>query len=275
LEVHTPRIIGSATEGGAALFSVDYYKREAYLAQSPQLYKEQLVIDFEKVFEIGPFFRAEMSHTRRHISEFVSIDIEQAFASAEDVMQTLEQLVHFICEEVNDHCVKELKVLKHRLEVPEKSFRRFTYDQILKELKKKGIEIPWGEDVPTQALRTLGKLHPYYYWITDWPTKARPFYIKPRADKPRLCEAFDLMWSWIELASGGTRVDSKDVLTQRLKDQGLNPDSFKFHLQAFDFGMPPHAGWALGLERFAMVLTGKYNIREVTLFPRDRFRLTP
>lgn len=275
IEVHTPRIIGSATEGGAALFSVDYYDKAAYLAQSPQLYKEELVIDFEKVFEIGPFFRAEMSHTRRHVSEFVSIDIEQAFATAEDVMQTLEQLVHYICEEVNAGCRKELKILKHKVEVPEKPFRRFTYDQILKELKKEGIEIPWGEDIPTQAVRKVGKLHPSYYWITDWPTKSKPFYLKPRADKPQLCEAFDLMWSWIELASGGTRVGSKEMLTRRLKEQGLNPDSFKYHLQAFDYGMPPHAGWAMGLERFAMALTGKYNIREVTLFPRDRFRLSP
>jgi len=275
LEVHTPRIIASATEGGAALFPVSYYEKEAYLAQSPQLYKEQLVIDFEKVFEIGPFFRAEESHTRRHISEFVSIDIEQAFATAEDVMEVLEQIVHYISEVVNARCKRELKILKHKVEAPEKPFRRFTYDEILQELKKEGVEIPWGEDIPTPSLRTVGKLHPYFYWITDWPTKSKPFYLKPRSDKPKLCAAFDLMWRWIELASGGTRVDSKDLLVKRLEEQGLNPDSFKFHLQAFDYGMPPHAGWALGLERLAMMLTGKHNIREVTLFPRDRFRLTP
>jgi aspartyl-tRNA synthetase len=275
IEVHTPRIIASATEGGAALFPVQYYEKPAYLAQSPQLYKEQLVIDFEKVFEIGPFFRAEMSHTRRHISEFMSIDIEQAFVTAEDVMEVLEELVHFICESVNERCKNELKTLKHKLEVPEKPFKRFTYDQILKELKKENIEITWEEDIPTPAFRTVGKLHPYFYWITDWPTKSKPFYIKPRKDEPKLCEAFDLMWRWIELASGGTRVDSKEVLTTRLNEQGLNPASFAFHLQAFDYGMPPHAGWALGLDRLAMMLTGKNNIREVTFFPRDRFRLTP
>jgi aspartyl-tRNA synthetase len=275
LEVHTPRIIASATEGGAALFPVSYYDKEAYLAQSPQLYKEQLVIDFEKVFEIGSFFRAEESHTRRHISEFVSIDIEQAFATGKDVIEILEEVVHFICEAVNDRCKRELKILHHKVEVPEKPFKRFTYGEILQELKEEGIEISWGEDIPTEAVRTVGKLHPYYYWITDWPTKSKPFYLKPRTDKPELCEAFDLMWRWIELASGGTRVDSKDLLIRRLREQGLNPDSFKYHLQAFDYGMPPHAGWAMGLERLAMVLTGKHNIREVRLFPRDRFRLTP
>lgn len=275
LEVHTPRIIASATEGGAALFPVSYYDKEAYLAQSPQLYKEQLVIDFEKVYEAGPFFRAEESHTRRHISEFVSIDIEQAFATAEDVMDTLEELVHYICEVVNQRCQKELKILKHKVEVPEKQFKRFTYNEILRELREQNTEIQWGEDIPTPAFRTLGKLHPYYYFITDWPTKSKPFYLKPRKNKPKLCEAFDLMWRWIELASGGTRVDSKDMLIKRLKEQNLNPESFKYHLQAFDFGMPPHAGWAIGLERLMMVLTGKQNIREVTLFPRDRFRLAP
>jgi aspartyl-tRNA synthetase len=183
--------------------------------------------------------------------------------------------VHFICESVNERCKRELTTLKHKLEVPEKPFRRFTYDQIIKELKKEGVEIQWGEDIPTPAFRTVGRLHPYFYWITDWPAKSKPFYIKPRTDEPKLCEAFDLMWRWVELASGGTRVHSKEMLTSRLKEQGLNPDSFKFHLATFDYGMPPHAGWALGLERFAMMLTGKSNIREVTMFPRDRSRLTP
>ncbi len=274
-EVHTPRIIASATEGGAALFPVDYFGREAFLAQSPQLYKEQLVLAFDRVFEIGSFFRAEESHTRRHLSEFVSIDIEQGFATADDVMRVLEEMMHQVCKAVKKRCQKELKTLKHKVEVPEIPFKRFTYSEIVEELKEKGIEIPGGEDVPTPAFRTLGKLHPYFYYITDWPTKSKPFYIKPRDDNTKLCEAFDLMWKWIEIASGGTRVHSKDLLVRRLKEQGLRPESFSYHLQAFDYGMPPHAGWAAGLERLMMMLTGKKNIREVVLFPRDRFRLTP
>jgi len=275
MEVQTPRIIASATEGGAALFPVNYYDRQAFLAQSPQLYKEQLVIDFEKVFEIGHFFRAEESHTRRHTSEFVSIDIEQAFSTSDDVMEVLEELMHYVCEAVNNRCQKELKILKHKVEVPETPFKRFTYDQVVDEFKKKGVEVTWGEDIPTPALRTLGKMHPYFYFIIDWPKTARAFYIKTREDKPQLTYGFDLMWRSIELTSGGSRVDSKDALIERLREKELNPDSFKFHLQAFDYGMPPHAGWATGLERLTMMLTGKQNIREVTLFPRDRFRLTP
>lgn len=275
IEVHTPRIIASATEGGSALFSVDYFENKAFLAQSPQLYKEQLIMSLERVFEVGPFFRAEESHTRRHLSEFVSIDIEQAFADAEDVMQLLEQLMQNTCKKVNEKCRRELATLNYRLEVPEVPFKRLTYGEVLRDLSREGAEIPWGEDIPTQAFRTLGKIHPYFYFITDWPTHAKAFYIKPKDDKPELCEGFDLMWRWIELASGGTRIASKELLIKRLEEKGLNPESFKHHLQAFDYGMPPHAGWAIGLERLTMVLAGKKNIREVNLYPRDKFRLTP
>ena len=275
VEVHTPRIIASATEGGAALFPVEYFDRKAFLAQSPQLYKEQLVMSLEKVFEVGPFFRAEESHTRRHLSEFVSIDIEQAFAYAEDVMQLLEQLMQNVCKVVNEKCKKELATLKHNVEVPELPFKRVTYEEVIEELKKEGVEIPWGEDIPTTALRTLGRIHPYFYFIIDWPTQARSFYIQPKEDNPELTEGFDLMWRWIELVSGGTRISSKELLMKKIKEKGLSPESFKYHLQVFDYGMPPHAGWAIGLERLTMMLTGKKNIREVTLYPRDKFRLTP
>jgi nondiscriminating aspartyl-tRNA synthetase len=275
LEVHTPRIIGSATEGGAALFPVDYYDRKAFLAQSPQLYKEELVMSLEKVFEIGPFFRAEMSHTRRHLSEFVSIDIEEAFATAEDVMLILEKLMQNVCRTVTEKCQRELATLKYSLKVPDIPFERLTYSEVLGELKREGVEIPWGEDIPTPAFRTIGRIHPYFYFIVDWPTKSKAFYIKPRDDHPEMSEGFDLMWRWVELVSGGTRIASKELLIERLKEKGLNPESFKHHLQAFDYGMPPHAGWAIGLERLTMMLAGRKNIREVTLYPRDKFRLTP
>jgi aspartyl-tRNA synthetase len=275
LEVHTPRIIASATEGGAALFAVDYFGEKAFLAQSPQLYKEQLVMSLEKVFEVGPFFRAEESHTRRHLSEFVSVDIEQAFADAEDVMRLLEQVMQRVCKIVKEKCSKELSTLKHKLMVPEVPFKRLSYDEVLNDLKKEGVEVPWGEDVPTNAFRVLGKLYPYFYFITDWPRHSKAFYIKPRQDKPELCEGFDLMWRWIELVSGGTRIAQKELLVDRLREKGLNPEAFKYHLQAFDYGMPPHAGWAIGLERLTMMLTGRKNIREATFYPRDRLRLTP
>ena len=275
LEVHTPRLIASATEGGAALFRVKYYDREAFLAQSPQLYKEELVMSLEKVFEMGPFFRAEESHTSLHSSEFTSVDVEEAFADAEDVMQLLEQLMFHVCKTVKEKCKKELATLKYSVKVPELPLQRLRYDDALHELAREGVEIPWGEDIPTPALRKLGKIHPYLYFITDWPTHSKAFYIKPRDDNPEFCEGFDLMYRWIELVSGGTRIASKELLMERLKEKGLDPESFKYHLQAFDYGMPPHAGWAIGLERLTMMLTGKRNIREVALYHRDKFRLTP
>ena len=275
MEVFTPRIIVSATEGGSALFPVAYFTREAFLAQSPQLYKEQLILDFEKVFEIGPFFRAEESHTRRHLSEFISVDIEMAFANAEDVMKILEELIHEVSEYAQENCQRELNLLDHKIKVPKIPFKRLTYSEILQELETEKIHIPWGEDIPTTAYRALGKLHPYYYFITDWPTKIKAFYIQPKNESPKLSEGFDLMWHWVELSSGGTRIHSKDLLMKRLSEQGLSVESFKTHLQTFDYGMPPHAGWGLGLARLIMVLTGIKNIREVVLFPRDQLRLTP
>jgi aspartyl-tRNA synthetase len=275
MEAHSPRIIASATEGGAELFCIDYFGQKAYLAQSPQLYKEELTLSFEKVFEVGPFFRAEESHTRRHLSEFTSVDIELAFANADDVMALLEQVIHHTFSVVKGKCQAELAVLGHSLEVPALPFKRLTYTQVLDDLKAQGVEVPWGEDISTEAFRVLGKIYSNFYFITDWPTHAKAFYIKPRDDNPEVSEGFDLMFGYIELTSGGTRICDKNQLIERLKEKGLNPDSFKMHLQAFDYGMPPHAGWAIGLERLTMILTGIKNIREVTLYPRDRVRLTP
>jgi len=275
MEAHSPRIIASATEGGAELFCIDYFGQKAYLAQSPQLYKEELTLSFEKVFEVGPFFRAEESHTRRHLSEFTSVDVEMAFTDADGVMALLEQVIHHTFGVVNETCQAELALLGHNLKVPELPFKRLTYSQVLDDLKVQGAEIPWGEDISTDAFRILGKIYPYFYFVTDWPTHAKAFYIKPQDDNPQVSESFDLMYGYIELTSGGTRICNKLQLIERLKEKGLNPDSFKMHLQTFDYGMPPHAGWAIGLERLTMILTGIQNIREATLYPRDRVRLTP
>ena len=162
------------------MFGIDYFGQKAYLAQSPQLYKEQLTMSFEKVFEVGPFFRAEESHTRRHLSEFTSVDVEMAFADAKDVMLLLEEVIHYTFTIVYEKCQAELTILGHKLEIPELPFVRLTYTQALEDLKRQGIVIPWGEDIPTDALRALCKLYPYFYFITDWPTHAKAFYIKHR-----------------------------------------------------------------------------------------------
>ncbi|MCX8176026.1 MAG: aspartate--tRNA(Asn) ligase [Candidatus Bathyarchaeota archaeon] len=276
LEVQTPKIISTATEGGASLFPVLYFDKEAFLAQSPQLYKEQLTSVFEKVYEIAPFFRAEESRTTRHTSEFISIDVEEAFVGYYDVTTLLENLVVYVLKYVKENCEDELTILNREIKVPSTPLKRLTYDNILKILSEKGFHIEWGEDIPTPTLRTLGEIFKEeFYFIIDWPTRSKPFYIKPKDDEPRLCEAFDLMYEWLELASGGTRIHEKELLCKRLKEQGLNPESFKHHLKVFDWGMPPHAGWGMGLSRLIMVITGRENIRECILFPRDRDRLEP
>jgi len=276
VEVHTPKIIATATEGGAALFPVEYFENKAYLAQSPELYKEALTSVFEKVYEIGVFFRAEESRTTRHLNEFISIDIEEAFVDISDVVKLQEELIVRIIDQVKKACASELKTLGVELKTPMLPLRRYTYDQVLKELEEAGQRIAWGEDLSTIAYRELGNLHNgEFYFIVDWPTKVRPFYIKPKPDKPDHCDAFDFMYEWIEITSGGTRVDSKEVYISRLKEQGLDPEKFKFYLDNFDYGLPPHAGFGMGLDRFLMALLNRENIKEVVLFPRDRFRLVP
>ena len=275
-EVQTPKIIATATEGGSSLFPVLYFDREAFLAQSPQLYKEELTSVFEKVFEIGPYFRAEESRTTRHISEFISVDIEQSFATADDVMQTLEEMIQYTLHNLSDKCKEILDLLKIKIEPPSLPLPRRTYDEILNVLHERNVEIKWGEDIPTPALRVLKEIYPKeFYFIVDWPTKLKPFYISPKEAKPEISEAFDFMYSWMELASGGTRVHNKNLLIERLRDQGLNPESFEHHLKVFDWGMPPHAGWGFGLSRFLMILIEKENVKECILFPRDRDRLIP
>ncbi|MCS4541030.1 MAG: aspartate--tRNA(Asn) ligase [Euryarchaeota archaeon] len=274
-EVNTPKIIASATEGGTELFPISYFEKEAFLSQSPQLYKEQLTTVFDKVYEIGPYFRAQESNTTRHLSETIAIDIEQAFATQEDVMQVLERLVEFIFKQVNEKCQEELKILERKLEVPEVPFERLSYDKIIETLNKHGIPIKWGEDIPTPAERKLGELYNEFFYIIDWPTKIKPFYIMPKEDDPKHCYSFDLMYGGLELASGGTRVHEYELLVKRLREQGLRPESFQYHLNVFKWGVPPHGGGGLGADRLVMVLTGAANIREVVYYPRDRFRLTP
>jgi len=276
IEVVTPRILATATEGGAALFAVDYFGARAYLAQSPQLYKEQLTGSLEKVFEVGVFFRAEESNTTYHLNEFPSLDVEAAFADAEEVMELLEEYLAYVFSELNRRCSEELKAL-NRPSLPKLSppFPRVSYDEALKVLMARGVEVKWGEDFSTPALRVLGEEFQGPFFIVDWPTHLKPFYIKPRDDDPSRSHSFDLMYGWLELASGGQRVHDKQQLVERLKQQGLNPDNFKHHLRCYDYGMPPHSGWGLGLARLLMIITGKQNIREVVLYPRDRWRLTP
>ncbi|MDH5815837.1 MAG: aspartate--tRNA(Asn) ligase [Candidatus Nezhaarchaeota archaeon] len=275
LEVITPKILVSATEGGAELFKVQYFERIAYLAQSPQLYKELLTSCFERVYEIGVYFRAEESNTPYHLNEFTSVDIEAAFMDYRDVMKILEECIVYVYQHLKKEYYEELKKMNPSFTEPNTPFPVITYSEAVELLHKKGVKIDWGDDLTTPALRRLSEEYGSYYFIIDWPTKTKPFYIKPHRDDEKISESFDLMWRHIELASGGSRIYLREELEKNIRDRGLNLESFQEYLKVFDYGMPPHAGWGLGLSRFLMVLTGRSNIREVVLFPRDRTRLTP
>jgi aspartyl-tRNA synthetase len=275
IEITTPKIIGSASEGGANLFSLEYFGKKAYLAQSPQLYKEQLTIGLERVFEIASFYRAEKSHTGRHLSEFTSIDIEAAFMDYTDVMEVLEELIVSVFSDVAQNCKDELKILERDLIVPKRPFARITYSQALDELAKSGTRLRFGDDLLDSHLRIIGNNHAGFFFLIDWPMSLKPFYIHEKDEEPEASRSFDLQFGHLELSSGGRRLHDPVKLRARLEEQGLNPSSFEDHLRSFEWGMPPHSGWGMGLERLMTVIVGTDNVREVVLYPRDPERLFP
>ena len=275
IEITTPKIIGSASEGGANLFGLDYFGNQAYLAQSPQLYKEQMTIGLERVFEISGFYRAEKSHTGRHLSEFTSVDIEASFMDYTDVMDVLEALIIDVFRKTSEKCKVEQENIGHVIQVPDSPFERVTYSQALDELKNNDIKLEFGDDLMDSHLRTLGETHTGFYFLTDWPMKLKPFYIHDKDDDPTLSRSFDLQYGYLELSSGGRRLHDPEQLKTRLKEQELDPANFTDHLESFGWGMPPHSGWGLGLDRLMTVLIGIDNVREVVLYPRDPDRLKP
>jgi nondiscriminating aspartyl-tRNA synthetase len=275
IEVNTPKVIGSASEGGANLFGFDYFgKRKAYLAQSPQLYKEQLTLGLDRVFEIAPYFRAENSHTVRHLTEFTSVDIEAAFLDYEDVMDIVEKVVKNVTSAFQEKHRADLQ-LAGGTDTSVSKIKRLTYEECLDELVKAGEKLQFGDDLTDAALRKLGEMYPGFYFIMDWPLRLKPFYIHEKEDDPKLSKSFDLQFGYLELVSGGRRLHDPAKLRSRLAEQGLNPANFEGHLKTFDWGMPPHSGWGLGYDRLMMVLTGSQNVRDVVLYPRDTNRLTP
>lgn len=285
VEVNSPKVIGSASEGGSNLFSFDYFKRKGYLAQSPQLYKEQLILALDRVFEIAPYFRAENSHTLRHLNEFISIDIEAAYLEYYHIMDLVEQLVKKILLFVKEYNKNFLysnddmpggfldeNKLNHLILHP---FPRLSYEKCLEELKSLGENVEFGNDLTDASLKKLGEKYKDFFFITEWPIDLKPFYIHEKEDNPRLSKSFDLQFGYLELVSGGTRQHDISKIKNRLSQQGLDASSFKDHLRAFEWGMPPHSGMGLGFDRLMMVITNMSNIREVVLYPRDTTRISP
>jgi len=272
IEIQPPSIIATATEGGTELFPVKYFEKTAYLAQSPQLYKQMCAISLEKVFTVTPVWRAEKHNTPRHLNESRQMDIEVAFADEFDVMKVLEDAVKYIVEEVNRQNKKELDILDLKLKVPKSKY--FSYKEAISLLKKNKIPIENGDDLPPEGEKKLEELYPNtIVFVHSWPVKLKPFYIWPKKDNTT--GGFDAIYGGIEISSGGQRVHLPEILEKQLKLKGLKPKDFEYYIDSFRFGAPFHSGWSIGLERFTMALLKLGNIREACLFPRDRIRLTP
>jgi len=278
-EVKTPKVVSAATEGGANFFKIKYFDRDAFLAQSPQFYKQASVGVFERVFEIGPVFRAEPHFTTRHVNEYVSLDAEMGFIkSFKDIMDQLEKTMAFIFEEIGKNCKKELVLFG--AEVPEaKNIPRIKLTEALeildKEFGKKmeGIDIdPEGERMICQWAKE--KYNSDLIFLTHYPSSIRPFYTMPSED-PQYTESFDLLFRGVEIATGGQRIHSYKKLVENIERHRLNPKDFKNYLDCFRFGMPPHGGWGMGSERVVQKILGIDNIKEAVLFPRDVKRLNP
>ncbi len=275
-EINTPKLVASATEGGTELFPITYFEREAFLGQSPQLYKQMMMASgFDSVYEIAQIFRAEEHDTLRHLNEAVSIDVETAFTDHVDSMDLLERMIVKAISDVKENCTAELETLNVDLTVPDTPFPRIEYDEMVEMVKSEGVQMSHGEDMSRAAEKAMGTIMDGYYFITAWPTAIKPFYVMPDPENPLKSCAFDLMYQDLEISSGAMRVHDHDMLVENIKNKGLNPESFNRYLASFEYGMPPHAGWGVGAERFTMSMTGLKNIRETVLFPRDRRRLTP
>jgi nondiscriminating aspartyl-tRNA synthetase len=272
IEIQPPCIISAASEGGTELFPVQYFEQKAFLAQSPQLYKQILACSLEKTFTITPVWRAEKHNTTRHINEIRQMDIECAFMNQMEAMKELEECVKFVIKNVLEKCKKELEILGVKnLKIPKGIY--LSYEEAI---KKAGGKV--GEDFTPEQEKVLCNFYPGDIVFThSWPTSIKPFYIMPKDEKKdaKVSEGFDALYGGIEISSGGQRIHIPELLIAGLKNKGLNPKNFESYIDSFRYGAPPHSGWSIGLERLTQIVCGLDNIKEATMFPRDRMRLTP
>lgn len=271
IEFQPPSIISSASEGGTELFQAKYFEKNAFLAQSPQLYKQMAACSMERVFTVTPVWRAEKHNTVRHLNECRQMDIEMAFADQKIVMKQVEEVVQFMIRQVIKKNKKELNLLGVKLKEPKSKY--ISYDETAKLLN-----IHYGEDLSPENERELNRKFPNtIVFVHSWPSSLKPFYIMTKDQDPesKLSEGFDAIYMGIEITSGGQRIHIPELLEKRLKAKGLNPKNFKHYIDSFRYGAPMHGGWSIGLERFTHAILNLDNIREACMFPRDRDRLTP
>ncbi len=280
IQIYSPKFMGAPSESGAELFSVNYFGKKAYLAQSPQFYKQMAMASgFEKIFEIGPVFRANPSHTVRHDTEFTMIDMEISYIdSHEDVMKAEERWIQFFIRKIKEEYGSEIKkVFGVEVVVPEIPFPRLTMEEVQKLIRKKGYNGPKdnldaeGEKLIHEIVKE--KFNHEFVFVIDYPWSARPFY-HMKKDK-NLTKSFDLIWKGTEVTTGAQREHRHDILKSQASDKKINLELIKDYLNFFKYGCPPHGGFAVSPTRFLMLLLGVKNVREVTFLPRDTERLNP
>ncbi|MCD4760186.1 aspartate--tRNA(Asn) ligase [archaeon] len=272
IEIQPPGIIGTSTEGGTELFEAKYFEKNAYLAQSPQLYKQLCAISWERVVSTSPVWRAEKHNTTRHLNEARQMDIEVAFVDQFKVMKYLEDVMKYMIKQVMKDCKKQIDLLNLKLKIPKAKY--LSYKETVQLLKSKGVPIEYGDDLEPEVEKKLCELYKdSLVFVHSWPNSLKPFYIWP-LDKDTSA-GFDMLYGGLELSSGGQRVHVPTVLIENLRSKGLDPENFSWYIDGFRYGAPVHAGWSIGLERLTMVVCELENIREACIFPRDRDRLTP
>lgn len=280
VEIKTPKILSSATEGGANFFKIKYFDRDAYLAQSPQFYKQAAMSAFERVFEVGTVFRAEPHFTSRHVNEYTGLDAEMGFIEGvEDVMTELEKTIHGIFSHVGKTLPHVFELYKTNVpqSIPIPRMRLSDATHILKKEYRKEME---DENIDSEGERMISeyvkkKFDSDLVFLTHYPISLRPFYSMPSPDNPKYTETFDLLFRGVEIASGGQRIHDYEILRANIEKRGLDPKDFSDYMDIFKYGTPPHGGWGLGSERIIQKLLGLGSIKEAVLYPRDVKRLTP
>lgn len=281
VEINTPRIVLSGAEGGSNIFQLDYFNNKACLAQSPQLYKQMLVGVYQRVFEVGPVFRAEKHNTVRHLNEYTSLDLEMGFIdSFHDIMNMETALLQSMLELVAASCADDVDRLKLKLPDAE-SIPAVRFSEIREKISRvygRKIRDPWDMEPEEEKLicEYIKKEHGCdFVFVTHYPTRKRPFYALEDPADPNYTLSFDLLFQGMEITTGGQRIHDYDQQVAKLKARGLDPEDFKSYLMIHRYGMPPHGGLGLGLERLVMMLLGQKNIRQAAMFPRDTGRLDP
>ncbi|XP_017299434.1 aspartate--tRNA ligase, cytoplasmic [Diaphorina citri] len=286
VEIHTPKIISAASEGGANVFTVSYFKNNAYLAQSPQLYKQMAIAaDFDKVFTVGAVFRAEDSNTHRHLTEFIGLDLEMAFKyHYHEVLHTIANTFTEMFKRLKKEFHVEIAQVAQQYPMEEFTFLEppliLQFWTAVDMLKEAGVEIDYFEDLSTPNEKLLGKIvkakySTDFYVLDKYPLAVRPFYTMPDPLNAGSSNSYDMFMRGEEILSGAQRIHDTDFLTERAQHHGIDVSKIKSYLEAFQYGCPPHAGGGIGLERVVMLYLGLDNIRKTSMFPRDPKRLTP